>query len=60
TGPRTCLGIKMATLELKCMLAVIIRNLKFKLVEGFTFEVKLTSVAKPLPGIDLLVSRVDY
>ena len=59
TGIRTCSGIKMATLELKCMLAVIIRNLEFKLAEGFTFEVKYTTVAKPLPGIDLLVSRVD-
>ncbi|CAG8805144.1 7120_t:CDS:1, partial [Cetraspora pellucida] len=59
TGPRTCVGIKMAILEFKCILAVIIRNLEFKLVEGFTFEVKYLFVAKPLPGIDLLVSRVD-
>ncbi|CAG8562689.1 6252_t:CDS:2 [Racocetra fulgida] len=59
TGARTCLGIKMAVLELKCMLAVLIRNFEFKLVEGFTFGVKYTTVAKPLPGIDLLVSRVD-
>ncbi|CAG8596132.1 7731_t:CDS:2 [Cetraspora pellucida] len=58
-GPRICVGVKMATLELKCMLAVIIRNLKFKLVEGFTFEVKSVSVSKPLPGIDLFVSKVD-
>ncbi|CAG8835289.1 8947_t:CDS:2, partial [Gigaspora margarita] len=57
TGPRTCVGIKMATLEVKTILAVIIRNFEFKLVEGFTFGVKSVSVAKPIPGIDLLVSR---
>ncbi|CAG8749193.1 5855_t:CDS:1, partial [Cetraspora pellucida] len=60
TSPRTCVGIKMGTLEVKTILAVIIRNLEFKLVEGFTFGVKYVSVAKPLPGIDLLVSRVNY
>ncbi|CAG8657154.1 12343_t:CDS:2, partial [Cetraspora pellucida] len=40
TGPRTCVGIKMGILEVKTILAVIIRNLEFKLVEGFTFGVK--------------------
>ncbi|CAG8647887.1 6344_t:CDS:2, partial [Racocetra fulgida] len=45
--------------EFKSILAVIIRNLEFKLVEGFTFEKKYGGTIKPNPGIDLLVSSVD-
>ncbi|CAG8699538.1 30028_t:CDS:2, partial [Racocetra persica] len=57
TGPRSCLGMRMADLEFKSILAVIIRNLEFKLVEGFTFGRKFVGILKPTPGIDLLVSK---
>ncbi|CAG8535319.1 29902_t:CDS:2, partial [Gigaspora margarita] len=59
-GPKNCLGMKMAHLELKSILSVIIRNFEFRLVEGFTFKKKLSGFAKPIPGIDLFVSKVDY
>ncbi|KAF0542315.1 cytochrome P450 [Gigaspora margarita] len=59
-GPKNCLGMKMAHLELKSILSVIIRNFEFKLVEGFTFKKKLIGIAKPIPGVDLLVSKIDY
>ncbi|CAG8695500.1 34193_t:CDS:2 [Gigaspora margarita] len=59
-GPTTCLGMKMAQLEFKSILSIIIRNFEFKLVEGFTFESKALVVIRPDPGIDLLVSKVDY
>ncbi|KAF0542322.1 cytochrome P450 [Gigaspora margarita] len=39
-GPASCLGLKMTHLELKSILAVIIRNLEFRLVEGYTFKKK--------------------
>ncbi|RIB21088.1 cytochrome P450 [Gigaspora rosea] len=58
-GPTSCLGLKMAHLELKSILAVIIRNLEFRLVEGYTFKKKFIGLSKPVPGIDLWVSKVD-
>ncbi|RIB21091.1 cytochrome P450 [Gigaspora rosea] len=59
-GPTSCLGLKMAHLELKSILAVIIRNLEFRLVEGYTFKKKFIGLSKPVPGIDLWVSKVDF
>ncbi|CAG8547013.1 4874_t:CDS:2, partial [Cetraspora pellucida] len=59
-GPTNCIGMKMAQLEFKSMLSIIIRNFEFRLVEGFTFEKKFSDLAKPIPGIDLWVSKVDY
>ncbi|CAG8775193.1 7157_t:CDS:2 [Cetraspora pellucida] len=59
-GPRSCLGMKMAHLEFKAILAVIIRNFEFKLVEGFTFKRTFIGLMKPSPGIDLMVSKIDY
>ncbi|KAF0542333.1 cytochrome P450 [Gigaspora margarita] len=59
-GPTSCLGMKMAQLEFKSILSIIIRNFEFKLVEGFTFENKTLVLIRPDPGIDLLVSKVDY
>ncbi|RIB03602.1 cytochrome P450 [Gigaspora rosea] len=59
-GPRICLGMKMAQLELKTVLSIIIRNFEFRLVEGFTFEKRTFAITKPFPGVDLFVSKVDY
>ncbi|CAG8762661.1 11552_t:CDS:2, partial [Racocetra persica] len=59
-GPRNCLGMKLAHLEVKTILAIIIRNLKFRLVEGFTFETITSGFSKPHPRMDLFVSKVDY
>ncbi|CAG8647251.1 22755_t:CDS:2 [Cetraspora pellucida] len=59
-GPRSCLGMKMAYLEFKSILAVIIRNFEFKLVEGFTFKQIFNGVIKPYPGIDLMVSKLFF
>ncbi|RIB20163.1 cytochrome P450 [Gigaspora rosea] len=59
-GPANCLGMKMAHLELKSILSVLIRNFEFKLVEGFTFKKLYAGVVKPYPGMDLWVSKMDY
>ncbi|CAG8806839.1 14215_t:CDS:2 [Gigaspora margarita] len=59
-GQKSCLGMKMAHLEFEAIISVIIRNFEFKLVEGFNFETKLLGLSKPIPGIDLLISKVDY
>ncbi|CAG8548360.1 2243_t:CDS:2, partial [Scutellospora calospora] len=58
-GRRACPGNKLALLELKMILPIIIRNFKFRIVEGFTFENRTQGLSKPVPGIDLLVSKVD-
>ncbi|CAG8454778.1 16948_t:CDS:2 [Racocetra fulgida] len=59
-GPKNCLGMKMAYLEFKSILSVIIRNFEFRSVEGFTVKKRFNGLAKPLPGVDLWVSKVDY
>ncbi|RIB00805.1 cytochrome P450 [Gigaspora rosea] len=59
-GRRGCPGSKMALIELKMIVPIIIRNFNFRMVEGFTFETRSQGFFKPVPGIDLLVSKVDY
>ncbi|CAG8623222.1 2192_t:CDS:2, partial [Scutellospora calospora] len=57
SGPKSCLGMKMAQLEFKSVLSIMIRNFKFRLVEGFAFKKKFSGLTKPIPGIDLWVSK---
>ncbi|CAG8616198.1 14678_t:CDS:2 [Cetraspora pellucida] len=58
-GPKNCIGMKIAQLEFKSILSILVRNFKFKIVEGFTFKMKPVGFPKPIPGIDLLVSKVE-
>ncbi|CAG8805378.1 2349_t:CDS:2, partial [Gigaspora margarita] len=59
-GVRSCLGMRMAHLEFKCFLLILIRNFEFKLVEGFTFKKLTNGFCKPDPKMDLLISKVEY
>ncbi|CAG8541931.1 16357_t:CDS:2 [Racocetra fulgida] len=59
-GPKNCLGMKMAHLEIKSILSILIRNFEFRLVEGFAVKNKSAGLSKPVSGIDLLVSKVDF
>jgi len=47
-GPRTCLGIKMAYLELKAVACVLLQRLTLKLVPGHdtSYQVSITISAK--------------
>ncbi|CAG8521553.1 5861_t:CDS:2, partial [Scutellospora calospora] len=56
-GPRNCIGMKFALMEFKVILATLIRNFEFKEVEGYTFKKRYLGINKPLPGLDLLVSK---
>ncbi|CAG8758131.1 2430_t:CDS:2, partial [Racocetra fulgida] len=57
-GPRFCLGSKLAYLEFKSIISVIIRNFEFRSVEGYTYETKIgDALSKPTSGIDLWVSN---
>ncbi|RIB26340.1 cytochrome P450 [Gigaspora rosea] len=58
-GPKNCIGMKIAQLEFKAILSTLIRNFEFKVVEGFNFKMKSMGFAKPIPGIDLWVSKIE-
>ena len=58
TGPRSCIGNKLALNEVKVMLAVLIRNFKFTEIEGFTVKSKLAISLRPDPTIKLWVEKV--
>ncbi|CAJ0650557.1 5296_t:CDS:2 [Entrophospora sp. SA101] len=59
TGPRSCIGFKLATTEFKIILSSLIRKFKFREVEGFQIKKKFGVITRPDPGIDLYVSKVQ-
>nr|CAG8449385.1 2170_t:CDS:2 [Entrophospora candida] len=59
TGPRSCIGYKLATIEFKIILFSLIKNFKFREVEGLQIKRKIGIVTRPEPGIDLYVSKVQ-
>lgn len=54
-GPRTCIGKKLALLELKFMLATMYRNYVFRLVPDFKYDVEITVTMHEIHGMPLLV-----
>ncbi|KAF0546601.1 cytochrome P450 [Gigaspora margarita] len=58
TGQRSCIGIKLAIAEFKIILAVLIRNFIFKEVEGHKITTVYGVVTRPVPDIDLFVSKI--
>ncbi|KAF0532603.1 cytochrome P450 [Gigaspora margarita] len=58
-GPKNCIGLKIAQLEFKTVLSILIRNFEFRIIEGFTFKKKSVGFPKPIPGIDLWVSKIE-
>ncbi|RIB09268.1 cytochrome P450 [Gigaspora rosea] len=58
-GPRTCIGMKLAQIQFKAIMLILIKNFEFKLVKGFTFKKTTATITKPIPGIDLMVSKVN-
>ncbi|CAG8629218.1 3006_t:CDS:2 [Racocetra fulgida] len=58
-GPKNCIGMKIAQFEFKSILSILIRNFKFKIVEGFAFKMKAVGFPNPIPGIDLWVSKIE-
>ena len=58
TGPRSCIGIKVALNEMKTLLAILIRNFEFYEVEGIEVKRKLSLSQRPDPAL-LWVKKTD-
>lgn len=54
-GQRTCIGKRLALLELKYLLATLYRNFTFKLVSGFQYDVKICVTMHETHGMPLLL-----
>ncbi|RGB32159.1 cytochrome P450 [Rhizophagus diaphanus] len=59
TGPRSCIGNKLAMTEFKILLSMLIRNFVFQPVEGLHIKRKTDIVNKPHPHLELVVSKVE-
>ena len=59
TGPRSCIGSKLATTGLKILLSMLIRNFVFQPIEGFYIKRKNDPVTGPDPHLKLTVSKVE-
>jgi cytochrome P450 len=59
TGPRSCIGNKIALTEFKIMLSMLVRNFVFRPVEGLHIKRKAFPAARPDPYLALMVSRVE-
>ena len=58
TGPRSCIGNKMALNEIKTFLVTLIRNFEFHKVEGIEVKKKIFLGNKPDPAL-LWVKEID-
>ncbi|KAI9325551.1 cytochrome P450 [Zopfochytrium polystomum] len=56
-GPRSCIGARFATTELKVLLALLVREFVFEPVPGFAFKTKVEVTLKPDPTLLLRVRR---
>jgi cytochrome P450 len=59
SGPRGCIGNKLALAEMKIILGMLIRNFAFQPIEGFHISRKLFPSPKPYPYLGLAVSIVE-
>ncbi|CAG8708900.1 4604_t:CDS:2 [Rhizophagus irregularis] len=59
TGTRTCIGNKVALIEFKILLSMLVRNFVFRPIEGFHIKRKIVPVNRPDPYLGLSVSKVE-
>ncbi|CAG8442169.1 10345_t:CDS:10 [Acaulospora morrowiae] len=59
SGPRSCIGNKIALNEFKVFLSVLVRNFRFREVEDFKIKKIQGMALKAFPNIELWVSKVS-
>ncbi|EXX65298.1 Dit2p [Rhizophagus irregularis DAOM 197198w] len=59
SGPRVCIGNKLALAEAKILLGMLIRNFVFQPIEGFQIRKRAFPLSKPEPYLGLAVSKVE-
>ncbi|KAG0274791.1 hypothetical protein BGZ95_009459 [Linnemannia exigua] len=57
TGPRSCIGSKFATIEMKIIIYYLLLDLEYSPAPGFTFTKSPRLTMKPYPGMRLVVKR---
>ncbi|RUS15912.1 cytochrome P450 [Jimgerdemannia flammicorona] len=57
-GPRHCIGYKLALMEMKVILGILITRFEFAEVPGWNVRRKSSITCKPTPEMKLLVRRV--
>lgn len=57
-GARGCIGQRFAVVEMKCLLAALVMNLKFKSKPGHVVESRSALTMRPKGGLPLVVSKV--
>jgi cytochrome P450 len=58
-GARGCIGNKLALVEVKILLGMLIRNFIFQPIEGFQIRKRVFPVPKPDPHLGLVISIVE-
>ncbi len=57
-GPRICIGMGFATLEMTAILATLIRDFRFKTVPGHHMELDMSFATRPKGGLPLLIEAL--
>lgn len=60
TGPRNCIGSKVALMKIKIMLYYLLVNLEYQPVPGFKFRKSARITLRPSPGMNLIVKRFQH
>lgn len=58
-GPRTCLGMNLAMVELKILVALLLSNFSFSLSPKYVHAPALKVVVQPGNGVDLLIQNLN-
>ena len=57
-GPRICIGMGFATLEMTAILATLIRDFRFKTAPGHRIELDMSFTTRPKGGLPLLIEAL--
>ncbi|CAB3992331.1 cytochrome P450 4c21-like [Paramuricea clavata] len=58
-GPRFCIGYRFALMEIKVVVATLIREFSFSMIPGMSFAGSISVTYRPKPNLELLVRKVS-